>query len=156
MFAKTYRLRLFHTFFLVLLAAVAGGCHKRAALPTEIAKIRGVPPNIKTVEMTISRQTYRDTLKQPDKLTRMRVIPLVARAEEASAVPEYRLFSIYEGSPAELLGLQNADVLVAANGFIIYEPAKFKAYLALLQNESQATIEVRRSGQPLLLKYTFE
>ena len=68
---------------------------------------------------------------------------------------EYRIFDISEHGVYSLLGLENSDIIVAANRYLIRNPAQFPAFVQLLANENNATIEIRRGGEARLLKYTF-
>jgi type II secretory pathway component PulC len=68
---------------------------------------------------------------------------------------EYRVFDVRPGSVYSLLGIENSDVLVAADGYLIKKPEQFVMYVQLLQKENEANIEIRRGGEPKLLKYSF-
>ena len=54
-----------------------------------------------------------------------------------------------------LIGLENGDVIVAANRYLIKNPAQFPAFVQLLASQNEATIEIRRGGEARLHKYIF-
>lgn len=141
---------------MLLLTALVIGCHRQPRLPTQLSSVRPPPPNSRTMELVVPREEYLARLRDPSMIGRMRVVPMTTRADESGGIPEYRLFGIREESPAYLLGLRNADILVSANDFIIYDPQKFKGYLVLLQNQTEAQIEIRRGGDPIIFQYTFQ
>jgi type II secretory pathway component PulC len=71
-------------------------------------------------------------------------------------LPEYRLFDIRSQSVYDLLGIQSADVLVAAHGFIVYDPNSFPTYaLSFISQVEKPSIEIKRAGVPMLLNYEF-
>ncbi len=65
------------------------------------------------------------------------------------------MFDVTPDSVYALLGLENSDIIVAADKYLIKNQAQFPAFMRLLQNENEATIEIRRGGEARLLKYTF-
>jgi type II secretory pathway component PulC len=68
---------------------------------------------------------------------------------------EHRVFDVKPSSIYALLGIQNSDIIVAADGYLIKEPRRFIEYIQLLPRENEASIEIRRAGEPRLLKYSF-
>jgi type II secretory pathway component PulC len=122
----------------------------------KLSSIRGESPGTAVVTRTISKELYAKSINNQTAMQRMRLVPILINSKAPGSLPEYRLFDILPDSAASVLGLKNADVLVAANDFVIYDPPKFKTYLALLKNEKEAFIEIRREGQPIIFKYQFE
>lgn len=93
------------------------------------------------------------------ELNKMRVIPIVLSVAQSngSAAPEYRLFfDNKKGGLFNLLGLQNADVLIAANGYVVFNPNQFLRYLASLPFNDGTFIEIIRNEKSLLLQYEVE
>jgi type II secretory pathway component PulC len=68
---------------------------------------------------------------------------------------EYRVFDINQDGVYALLGLENADIIVSANRYLIKNPAQFPAFVQLLAAENEAQIEIRREGEARLHKYSF-
>lgn len=141
-----------------LLAVVmaVGGCSSGFYGDSEekYSIIRETPPEIKTIEMTIPRSQLLSALEKDLLTNKIRVIEMYA-ARDVSAQPLYRLFDIHPGSVYSLLGLRNADILVAANARYLRNPDVFRQYVRLLRAEKAAQIEVMRGDQPILFSYTF-
>ncbi len=131
------------------------GCTaSKSSGPLLMSSIRPALPGTKAHDLSISSVELSQALSRSELVRKLRMIQLYKSvAEFETEIPEYRLFGITEGSPYALLGLQNADVLVAANDYIVRSPVAFVQYLGLLPNEKSAFIEVRREGEPLILKY---
>lgn len=130
-------------------------CTARKEIPVRIDAVRPPIPGTHIIETTVNRSEYGKSLRYQKALQRLRLVPILRSAQFSGEVPEYRLFDVQPLGPAHFLGLREADILIAANGYIIYDPEKFKTYLMLLQNEKTADIEIRRNGQHILYKYTF-
>ena len=122
-----------------------------------ISSIRPTPANIEVQELQVKRADLQAALRRDDLVRRIRLVEIftTAAAGVQTALPEYRLFDIYPGSVYALLGLRSADVLVSANDRILVNASVFIDYIRLLANESEAQIEIRRVGRPVLLKYRF-
>lgn len=113
---------------------------------------RILPSDIAKKEMSVPRSEFVKRLREQGTVDGVRLIPILkGQSYEVHAFPEHRLFGVKKGSVYELLGLQNADVIVSAQGFIIRDPRIFPEYVALLKNQPEAVIEIRREGRPLLL-----
>ena len=143
----------------LIIAAIAttfslGACIKPSAVePRFISDIRPVPPTHKVVSYSIQRQDLRKAL------TRLRESPIrlvpVFQSVSTTESFEYRIFDIDGGGVYGLLGLENSDIIVAANEFLIKDPKQFPLFVQLLERENTATIEIRRNGEARLLKYAF-
>lgn len=143
-------------FFIIVASLTLCNCSHKIPLQTNINLIRPTPDHIKTINIEIPVDSYKDALKDQDLVRRVRLVPILQREGQKNSIPEYRLFSITPDGPAGMVGLQNADILVAANDYVIYEPEKFKAYLNLLATEKDASIEIRREEQPVKLSIHFK
>jgi hypothetical protein len=121
--------------------------------PKRIDEIRPVPPLLKITTFTIQRNDFRNAIvKGPDNA--IRLVPVYESVASRGSF-ENRIFEIRPGSVYALLGLENRDILVAANGFLVKQPDIFTRFIELLAQENEATIEIRRNGEPRLLKYVF-
>ena len=116
--------------------------------------LRTTPPDIKRVQVKITREHLLTALDQDMLTDRLRVVPTYSREE--TGTPLYRLFDVHPKSVYGVLGLKNADVLVAANERYLRNPFVFKQFVRLLRNESSARIEIVRGVEPVLFVYTFE
>jgi type II secretory pathway component PulC len=56
----------------------------------------------------------------------------------------------------QLLGFENADVIISAHGFVIRDPRVFPEYIGLLKGQPSGSIEIRRGGSSLLLAITIK
>ncbi len=120
-----------------------------------ISSVRPAPHGIQVVEKSIPRRSYIQALEGSRGSGNLRIVPLVVAAHQAPASPEFRIFNVRKGGVGEILGLDNADVLVAAHDYVIRDPYQFYAYLQALAGETTSQIEIRRDGKPLLMKYSF-
>lgn len=120
----------------------------------ELQKIRGIlPPNVQIVERNVYRKEYVDRVDNGGAFNNARFVEVYGRI--GAIGPEYRFFNVQPESIYASLGIENADVLVAANGYFVPSREVFWQYLILLKNEKKAEIELVRNGQPLLMKINF-
>jgi type II secretory pathway component PulC len=84
----------------------------------------------------------------------VRLVP-VYQSVSSTQTYEYRLFDVSPDGVYGLLGLENSDIIVAADRYLLKNPNQFPAFVRLLSNENEATIEIRRGGEGRLLKYSF-
>ena len=116
---------------------------------------RPVSPNASVQELSISKAELTRRLTASDAQNSVRVVEVYRRGSSMpNALPEYRLFDVSAHSAYALLGLQTADVLVAAEELAFSSPGKFAGYVSLLQTEPKGLLEVRRDGQPIVFHYT--
>ena len=124
---------------------------------TKIDSLRGAAPfDRRTIRTTINRNVYREKLQAEGSVNDARLVQVFHRGEAETEQKEYRLLDVRPGSVYELLKIKQADVLVAANGYVVPTPSMFWNYLRLISRFEVASIEVRRGGTPVLLEYTFE
>lgn len=141
---------------LVLAAASFGalGCGPAAApQPKFIDDIRPIPPALKEVSFAIQRRDFEGALEREGEAP-PRLVPVFASVSSRESY-EYRIFDLKPDSPYALLGLQNSDIIVAANRYLIKRPEQFYQFVQLLRGENDASIEIRRGGEGKLLKYSF-
>ena len=122
-----------------------------------IDTVRGRPADIHEIPVSVDFAVLRQAQANVDMNTPLRVVKIVMSASQAGgeSIPQYRLFDIKKGSVADSIGLRNADILVAANGYVVYHPDQFKRYLMSLPILDGTFIEIRREGKAMLLRYTF-
>ena len=148
--------RLVCVVFLLLSFTSCASTKKDTGPAVRIDSIRAQKPqNIKTVELKVAKVAYEQSLKGAPAINRVRLVEVYTRAAEGNG-KEYRFFDIRKGSVYELLGLQNSDILIAANGYVVPTQAIFWRYVHLLPKQKEAFIEIRRAGLPMLINYTFE
>ncbi len=111
--------------------------------------VLGPPPT--KVSKILDREVLVKAIASTAASSKLRLIETLYRKGEGTPFPEYRIFGVEPGSAYQLLGLQNADVLIAANGYVLFDPRKFQIFVRLLENEDHATLHVRRGGSPILL-----
>lgn len=140
----------------VLLSVLGMGCSGRGSEfePERYPVGRTTPPEIKVVELTIPRSQLQTALEKDLLTDKLRVIEVYTSQEKGSQ-PLYRLFDIHPASVYALLGLRNADVLVAANERYLRNATVFKSYVRMLKGEQEAQIEIMRGVDPLLYRYRF-
>jgi len=121
--------------------------------PKFIDDVRPIPPSLKVVSYTIQRSQLRASLTKIRE-NPIRLVPIFQSVSSSESY-EYRVFDIAADSVYGLIGLENGDVIVAANRYLIKNPAQFPAFVQLLGNQNEATIELRRGGEARLQRYTF-
>ncbi len=130
------------------------GCSPSAPRePKRIEEIRPIPPALRVTSYTIQRRDLQSTLSKGTD-NAIRLVPIYESVASRLSY-EYRVFDVRPGSIYSLLGLENSDIVVAADGFLIKKPEQFVLYVQLLTKQNEATIEIRRGGEPKLLKYAF-
>jgi len=143
--------------FLVALSVGLGGCSgANRPSPVKIDELRQAPVSRETVELAVPRREFAAAVDRTKANDRLRLVPVFRRESGGRGMlPEYRLFDVGRDTPYALIGLATADILVAADEYLVYEPEGFRRYVKLLGNEKSVSIEVVRDGRPLLLKTTF-
>ena len=111
----------------------------------------------KVMEIAVDREVFIAALANVDNMNRIRLIEVVASDEGGrSEFPEYRLFSILPKSAYAALGFEEGDVLVAVNDYALNYSDRFRSYVQVLHIEpGEVFAEIRRNGQPLILKWKF-
>jgi type II secretory pathway component PulC len=139
----------------VAIVAIAGfGCTPlQPREPKRLQEIRPIPPALRVTTYTLQRRDLQSVLSKGADNT-IRLVPIYESVASRQSY-EYRVFDVRPGSVYSLLGLENSDVLVAADGYLIKKPEQFVMYVQLLANQNEANIEMRRGGEPRLLKYSF-
>lgn len=121
--------------------------------PKRIEEIRAIPPAHRVTNYTLQRRDLQAALSKGIDNT-VRLVPIY-ESTASRLSNEHRVFDLRPGSIYSLLGIENSDILVAADGYLIKKPEQFVMYVQLLTKENEATIEIRRGGEPRLLRYTF-
>lgn len=108
-------------------------------------------PNAKTVEISVKREELIARLKN-GAASKVRVIPTYSRSsEQSNSYPRYRIFDIEPTGPYYLLGLRDADILIAAHDYVVFDPRSFPAYVSLLTNEERTALQIIRNDEALVL-----
>ena len=141
----------------VVFLALFSGCSvtHNASESVKISSLRPAPTGIQTVELTISKNDLSNALEGSRGSSNLRIVPLVTSAAQAPASPEYRIFNVKPGSVGALIGLKNADILVAAHDYVIQAPSQFYNYLQMLRAQEASSIEIRRDGKPIRIQLQF-
>jgi type II secretory pathway component PulC len=164
MFKSPYQRRFFsysRSLVALALTALAGlpGCSLVGARNAKSGPpLRRVQPSdVAKQELVIPKQQLVAAIQNQGVGSSLRLIPILkGESLEGENFPEYRVFGIKPGSIFSMLGLQNADVLVAADGYVVRDPQTFPRFVGLLKDETSATIEIRREDRPLVLSYNFK
>jgi type II secretory pathway component PulC len=150
---------------LVLLVAgvMVGGCSIMApsrsgdALRLKLTDYSKGDVRAMIVPIELERAEFKKALAQNGSLRGIRFVPILHGKDEPSpGYPEYRVFGINQGSVYSKMGLENADILIAANGYVFDNPDKFPQYVSLLAEEPGGFVNIRRSGNSLQLSYTLK
>lgn len=139
---------------LAVVGMLVGGCSSSSLRePRFIDDIRPVPPPMKVLHYSIQRKDLQDALVRQG-VNSIRLVPVFENLSVTQSY-SYRLFDVHEDSAYALLGLQTSDVVVAADRYLIKRPEQFPAFVSLLANMDEASIEIRRGGESKLFKYNF-
>jgi general secretion pathway protein C len=150
---------------LLIAGVVLGGCSMMPGLSSEGGAKRlklsdyskGGAERAIEVPMELERAEFKKLLAQNGSLRGIRFVPILHGKDEPSpGYPEYRVFGINPGSVYAKMGLENADILIAANGYVFDNPGKFPQYVSLLAEEQSGFVNIRRSGNSLQLSYTIK
>lgn len=119
----------------------------RIKLPSKEAVIK---------EIQVSRADLNNALGNELMTSKIRAVEIFQNSSGYSqGFTNFRLFEISEGSVYELLGLSNADILVAINERAVVTPQVISQVVRLLPNEKGVTFEIIREGKSILLKLKF-
>ncbi len=141
-----------------VLTACSTATHGRApweqgkALP--ITDVRPAVPGTKVIKIELPREKYRKALQEGGNRNNARLVEVFSRGDTTQSPPEYRLFDVSRGSVYDLIGLKTADVIIAADGYVIPSPIAFWQYLALGASLPSISVEIRRDGRPLIMECT--
>lgn len=136
------------------LALLCQGCVAASVKsPKFIEDVRPIPPSLKTISYTIQRRDLQDALTKIRE-NPIRLVPVFQTVSSTESY-EYRIFDITRSSVYGLLGLENSDIIVAVNRYLIKNPAQFPAFVQLLASENEATVEIRRGGEARMHRYSF-
>lgn len=112
-----------------------------------VGKATPLPPQARlgeTVELQISRNKLKEQLSKVSGENRIRMVDVF---KKDGGYPEYHLFGIQDQSVYTLLGLQNEDVLVAANDFVVFDRNGFPKFVSLFPQVKEASIRFRRGDK---------
>lgn len=138
----------------VLCCGVVGfGCAKKVVLPSVYSQQVG-GGHQRVEERRISKKKFVDSLRQGEGSNEVRLVSVFRR--EGQQLPQYRIFDVHSGSAYQLLGLEDGDILLAANDRIIYDPSGFRTFVVeYLKGQSEASLTLQRGGVTSLVRYTF-
>lgn len=98
----------------------------------------------------LKRAVVNNNLQNMSRLfTEIRAVPRIQNGASSG----FQLSEIQPGSIFQQIGLQNGDVLTAAQGQPVNDPLKAMQLLETLRNQSSITLNVIRDGVPLQLHY---
>jgi len=137
----------------VMLLGSVGCGSQRIPEPKFIEDIRPIPPALKVNSFTIQRRDLQAAIARMAD-TPIRLVPVYQTVSSTESY-EYRVFDVTPDSVYALMGIENSDILVAVDRYLVKNPAQFPAFVRLLGNENEASIEMRRGGEARLIKYSF-
>ncbi len=120
----------------------------------KISNLRGSKGDVEEIDIVVDKSEYKERLTNGTKNV-VRLVQVFRKNTSPDILNEYRFLDIKEGSVYELLKLENLDILVAADDYVVPSQETFWQYLNLIKDFKNASIEVRRDGKPMLMKYSF-
>lgn len=107
--------------------------------------------NIARQEISLDRTKLKSMLSRADSADRIRLVELFSGS---NVTPRYRVLNFEPNGAYSLLGLKIGDVILAADNFIIKDPALFPKFVGLMSEAPSSTIHILRGGKELILSYT--
>lgn len=107
------------------------------------------------VNITIARTLLQERFQEKELREALRVVKVFRRGK-TRPFPEYRLFDVRKGSPYDLLGLKSGDIVLAADGWIVFGPEKVAKYAELLQFANTGSFVIDRDGKLIELLLSIE
>lgn len=150
MLKKSEKINYVTVLLMVVVVGLNLGCHRHRNDNLVIVVPEQARPS-SIVELPISRKQLQERISSAHALNQVRLVEVYNGGGDRP--PRYRLFDVKRGSVCELLGLSNADVIVALDQYYFYKPEKFGAYIELMQKLKNASITIEKNGQPLLMRY---
>lgn len=148
------RVRLKSTIAIFLCVALLGACAERVILPSSYSQQVG-GGHQRVTEQRVSKKKLLASLKQGEGANEVRLVTVFRR--DRQQLPQYRIFDIRSGSAYHLLGLEDGDILLAANDHIIFDPAGFRTFVIdYLKDQSEASLTISRGGVATLYRYSFD
>ena len=114
---------------LVIGTSFTGCSSRKPVVITRISEVRPADPEgLETQQLSLTKSAWQRALNNAELNQHIRLIELVTSPSGIrSPLLEYRLFDIRRGSLYDLLGLRNADVLVAVSGMVVQRPSQLCA-----------------------------
>jgi len=109
---------------------------------------------VATTELTVSKAEFKKRVAGED-LRNIRMVPVTRSIGEDTGFPEYRLFSISPDSAYSMLGLEERDILVAAQDFAVVDLSTFPVVIKLMEKEPEARLLIKRLGKMELIRTVF-
>ncbi len=131
--------------------------NKGNTVPVKLDSLRGAPPpGMKQIEKIVDRKAYSKLIQTEGDLNSARLVEVFNRNKEGAGPQEFRILDVQRGSAYEFIGLQNADVIVATDGYVVPDQSMFWNYMLLIQSFEEAKIELRRDNNPTMLRVIFK
>lgn len=133
-------------------------CDKQPRPPVaESSSARASSGILKTVVVPVERKKLHAALKLGSPTNDVRLVQVFRGGapsdETGGPPPEYRFFDIKDDSAYALLGFRNGDILLTVEDHYLYRPENFPQYVRALLNVQGGAVEVRRAGDPMLLRF---
>ena len=136
------------------LALWLGACSSARIPEPNPALRRNTHPGAKYIEMVIPKSKFQQSLAQGGELNKIRLVEVYDRFSEDNSL-QYRFFDVKPGSIYSLMGFQNLDILISANGYALIEAPLFWDYILLLSEAAAGHVEIVRGGRPIVFQYKF-
>jgi type II secretory pathway component PulC len=138
---------------LVGLGLSLAACAEKVQLPSRYSEQLG-GGHQRVEDHAVSKKKFLATLRQGEGANEVRLVSVFRR--EGQQLPQYRIFDVRAGSAYQLLGLEDGDIILAANDHIIYDPGGFRTFVIdYMKEQSSATLTVSRGGVASLYRYSF-
>ena len=111
----------------VLVCCLLAGCSMGKNLSAVRFSEQGGVGTQRVEDVQVSRKKFQSALTQGAGVNDVRLVEIFRR--EGQPFPQYHLFDIRKGGPYELLKLEDGDILLAANDYVVYEPTGFRTYV---------------------------
>jgi hypothetical protein len=145
--------------FLLVLCSLLAGCSflggSEGQGPVRYSGLKGANDGRDEKVLTLSKSKFKGLTSEYSSFSALRLIQVFDSMAE-DRFPRYRVFGITPQSVWHYMGLENADVLLAAHDYVVFNPGQFFRYVQVLPQEEEGFVELQRLGKPVLIRYRWE
>ena len=139
----------------LVLIGMIGGCSVFSKPDLEQSRVKVASKEAVVKEIVVSRADLKRALGHEIKTNKLRAVEVFQNSGGVGVTPShsnFRLFDIEDGSVYALIGLANADVLVAINERVVVSPQVLGQVVKMMPSVNSVLFEILRGGKSILLK----
>ena len=157
MFPLTFKLKpLLSSILLFSVLSGLTGCSLFGNSEPEYSRVKRASKEAVVKDLQVSYRDLNLALGNELLTSKIRAVEVFQNSTAVSQnYPNFRLFDIDPASVYALLGLANADILVAINERIVVAPQVIGQVVSLLPKEKGVQFEILREGKSTLIRVQF-